>query len=171
MNKPAPVYVLFPYNFGFNVAAETLSVSLNQYKNHISPHFKNVPLRKITLKTCQDLLDTLDEQGKGKTLDDVHSILNMIFKAAVKNNLLQYNQLDMVFHTNHAQQHNSALSKDEKKRLLIFTVGTPQQFMFAIALYTRMIPNEYATVKLEGEFIVAGNSKRKNGKLSIRKFL
>ncbi len=85
MNKPAPVYVLFPYNFGFNVAAETLSVSLNQYKNHISPHFKNVPLRKITLKTCQDLLDTLDEQGKGKTLDDVHSILNMIFKAAVKN--------------------------------------------------------------------------------------
>ena len=162
MNKPAPVYVLFPYNFGFNVAAETLSVSLNQYKNHISPHFKNVPLRKITLKTCQDLLDTLDEQGKGKTLDDVHSILN---------NLLQYNQLDMVFHTKHAQQHNSALSKDEKKRLLIFTVGTPQQFMFAMALYTRMIPNEYATVKLEGEFIVAGNSKRKNGKLSIRKFL
>ena len=104
MNKPAPVYVLFPYNFGFNVAAETLSVSLNQYKNHISPHFKNVPLRKITLKTCQDLLDTLDEQGKGKTLDDVHSILNMIFKAAVKNNLLQYNPLDMVFHTKLAQR-------------------------------------------------------------------
>lgn len=151
------------------VTAETLRVSLNQYKNHISPHFNNAPLRKITPKACQELLDALDAQGKGKTLDDVHSILNMIFKAAVKHNLLQYNPLDMVFHTKHTQQHGSALSKDEEKQLLTSTAGTPQQLMFAIALYTGMRPNEYATAKLEGEFIVAVNSKRKNGKVEYKK--
>ena len=151
------------------VTAETLRVSLNQYKNHIAPHFNNAPLRKITPKACQDLLDVLDKQGKGKTLDDVHSILNMIFKAAVKHNLLQYNPLDMVFHTKHAQQHGSALSKNEEKQLLTSTAGTPQQLMFAIALYTGMRPNEYATAKLEDEFIIAVNSKRKNGKVEYKK--
>lgn len=32
-----------------------------------------------------------------------------------------------------------------------------------------MRPNEYATAKLEGEFIVAVNSKRKNGKIEYKK--
>lgn len=151
------------------VTAETLRVSLNQYKNHISPHFNNAPLRKITPKACQELLDSLEAQGKGKTLDDVFTILNIIFKAAVKHNLLQYNPLDMVFHTKHAQQHGSALTKKEEKQLLTSTAGTPQQLMFAIALYTGMRPNEYKTAIIEGDFIVANNSKRKNGKVELKK--
>ena len=151
------------------VKAETLRVGLNQYKNHIAPHFKNVHLRKITPKQCQELLDRLDEQGKGKTAYDVHSLLNMIFKAAVKHNLIHTNPMDMVFHTKHEQQHGTALTKDEEKLLLTSTAGTPQQLMFAIALYTGMRPNEYETAKLEGEFITAVNSKRKHGKVEYKK--
>ena len=70
---------------------------MNQYKNHLKPHFGNIPLKRITPKICQDLLDRLDEQGKGKTADDVHSLLNMIFKAAVKHNIIHSNPMDMVF--------------------------------------------------------------------------
>jgi hypothetical protein len=41
--------------------------------------------------------------------------------------------------------------------------------MFAIALYTGMRPNEYETARREGDFIVAKNSKRKNGKVEYKK--
>lgn len=151
------------------VKAETLRVGLNQYKNHIATHFRNVQLRKITPKQCQELLDSLDEQGKGKTADDVHSLLNMIFKAAVKHSLIHTNPMDMVFHPKHEQQHGTSLTKDEEKLLLSSTAGTPQQLMFAIGLYTGMRPNEYETARLDGEFITAVNSKRKHGKIEYKK--
>lgn len=151
------------------VKAETLRVGLNQYKNHLKSHFGNIPIKRITPKICQDLLDRLDEQGKGKTADDVHSLLNMIFKAAVKHSIIHSNPMDMVFHTKHEQQHGTALTKDEEKLLIEATAGTPQQLMFAIGLYTGMRPNEYETATLEGDFITAINSKRKNGKVEYKK--
>ena len=118
---------------------------------------------------CQELIDRLSEQGKGKTADDVYSLLNMIFKAAVKHNIIHTNPMDMVFHTKHEQQHGTALTKEEENLLLSSMAGTPQQLMFAIALYTGMRPNEYETAKLEGDFITAINSKRKNGKVKYKK--
>ena len=39
----------------------------------------------------------------------------------------------------------------------------------ALGLYTGMRPNEYKTAKIEGKFIVAVNSKRKNGKVEYKK--
>ena len=41
--------------------------------------------------------------------------------------------------------------------------------MFAVGLYTGMRPNEYETARLEDDFIVAVNSKRKNGKVEYKK--
>lgn len=151
------------------VAAETYRIGTNQFKNHLSPHFGSVPLRKITPKKCQELIDRLDEEGKGKTADDAFSLLNMIFKAAVKHCVLPNNPMDMVFHTKHERKHGSALSKEEETLLLDSTAGTPQQLMFAIGLYTGMRPNEYETARLEDDFIVAVNSKRKNGKVEYKK--
>lgn len=151
------------------VTAETLRIGLNQYKNHLKPHFGNIALKRITPKLCQDLIDRLCGEGKGKTADDVHSLLNMIFKAAIKHNVIHNNPLDMVFHTKHERKHGVALTKDEEKLLLSSTAGTPQQLMFAIALYTGMRPNEYKTARLEGDIIIAINSKRKNGKVEYKR--
>lgn len=135
------------------VCKETSRIGTNQYKNHIVPHFNNMHLKRITPKQCQELLDRLDEQGKGKTADDVFSLLNMIFKAAIKHSVLHINPMDMVFHTKHEHQHGSALTKDEERLLFASTQGTPYQLMFAVGLYTGMRPNEYETAKLEGNFI------------------
>lgn len=151
------------------VAAETLRVALNQYKNHILPHFEGVPLKKITPAKCQSLIDELANSGKGKTSDDVFTTLNLIFKAAVKHGLLTNNPMDMVFHQKHAQEHGKALTKDEEKKLLAETAGTPYQFIFALALYTGLRPNEYKTAYTDGSFIIANNSKRKNGKVELKK--
>ena len=93
----------------------------------------------------------------------------MIFKAAIKHAILQHNPMDMVFHAKHDRTHGSALSKDEERLLLERTAGTPYQTMFAVGLYTGMRPNEYYTAKVEGDFIIANNSKRKNGKVETKK--
>ena len=53
--------------------------------------------------------------------------------------------------------------------MLADTAATPYQQMFAVGLYTGMRPNEYYTAKVEGNFIVANNSKRKNGKTELKK--
>ena len=151
------------------VAACTLRVAKSQFKNHLSPHFKDVPIRRIVPKQCQMLLDGLEEQGKGKTAEEVFTLLNLIFKAAIKHGILKHNPLDMVFHKKHEREHGTALSKDEEKKLLTETAGTPYQQMFAVGLYTGMRPNEYFTAKVEGNFIVANNSKRKNGKVELKK--
>ena len=151
------------------VVASTLRVAKSQFKNHLSPYFGDVPIRRIVPKQCQALFDGLEERGKGKTAEDVFTLLNLVFKAAIKHGIIKHNPLDMVFHSKHEREHGTALTKNEEKKLLAETAGTPYQQMFAVGLYTGMRPNEYYTAKVKGDFIVASNSKRKNGKTELKK--
>ena len=144
------------------VSASTYRVAMSNYKNHVLPHFGDMPIKQITADKCQDLLDRLIAHDKPRTEENVHTMLNMLFKAAIKHGI-------MVFHSKHEREHGTALTKEEEKKLLAETAGTPYQQMFAIGLYTGMRPNEYYTAKVEGDFIVANNSKRKNGKTELKK--
>ena len=147
----------------------TYRVAMSNYKNHVLPHFGDMALKQITADKCQELLDRLIEEDKMRTEENVFTMLNMIFKAAVKHGVMAHNPIDMVFHTKHEREHGKALTKDEELKLLNETAGTPYQKMFAIGLYTGLRPNEYKTVVIDGDFIVANNSKRKNGKVELKK--
>lgn len=151
------------------VCEETYRVTLSNFKNHVLPHFGDMPLTSITADKCQELLDKLIAEDKVRTEENVFSMLNMLFKAAVKHTVMKHNPMDMVFHTKHEREHGKALTKDEEKLLLSSTEGTPYQQMFAIGLYTGLRPNEYKTAYIEDGFIVANNSKRKNGKAELKK--
>lgn len=151
------------------VAEQTYKNTINRYNYHVKPTFGNAPLDKIYPKQCQDLIDKLSNEGKGKTTDEVFSVLNSIFRMAVKHALIVHNPMDVVFHAKHATKHGAALTKDEERQLLDATAGTPYQLMFAVALYTGMRPNEYYHAKIVGDFIVTINSKRKNGKVEYKK--
>ncbi len=151
------------------VCNESYRIAQSNYRNHVLPHFGNVPLSSITAHKCQELIDRLEDEDKKRTSENVATILNMIFTAAIKHTVLQHNPMDMVFHTKHQREHGKALSKDEERKLLEKTAGTPYQLMFAVGLYTGMRPNEYKTAVIEGDFIVANNSKRKNGKVELKR--
>ena len=151
------------------VCDETFRVTLSNYKNHVLPHFGNMRLSSVTADKCQQLLDCLIEQDKLRTEENVYTMLNMLFKAAVKHAVIEHNPMDMVFHTKHEREHGKALTKEEELKLLTETEGTPYQQMFAVALYTGLRPNEYKTAYIENGFIVANNSKRKNGKPELKK--
>lgn len=151
------------------VDTQTYRIALSQYKNHLEPRFGTMPLKAITPKPCQELIDELFAQGKGRTAEDIFTRLNVIFKAAIKHNVLFSNPMDMVILNDYERTHGSALTKDEERKLLTETAGTPYQLMFSVALYTGLRPNEYATARIEGAFIVAKNSKRKNRKIEYKR--
>ena len=151
------------------VTAQTYKTETNRYKNHIQPLFGSLPIKSITPGMCQQLLDGITAKGYGKTADEVHGRLNQIFEAAIKHGLIKFNPLDIVVFIPHECEHGIALTKEEERRLLELTAGTVWQLMFAVALYTGLRPNEYASARIEGAFIVAVNSKRKNKKVEYKK--
>lgn len=151
------------------VTEKTYKTDYNRYKRYLQPYFEEIPLVKITPKDCQDLLDDLEEEGKGKTAGELYSLLSVIFKTAMLHRLIDYNPLDIVIHTKHESQHGVALTKEEEKKLLEKTNDVILRNALALGLYTGMRPNEYKTAKIEGNFIVAVNSKRKNGKIEYKK--
>ena len=151
------------------VCERTAKNEIGRYEKHIKPYFKNTPLAAITPLACQKLLDELIGRGLGKTAAEVKSILNGIFAMAIRHNLIKHNPLDVVFFVKPESEHGKALTREEERKLLSDTAGTPYQLMFAVALYTGLRPNEYKTARIEGQFIIAVNSKRKNRKVEYKR--
>ncbi|MCM1043282.1 MAG: site-specific integrase [Corallococcus sp.] len=151
------------------VVSKTYKVTLGKYNLHLKPVFENAPLKSITTFDCQKIIDNLNEQQKYKTAEDAFGLLNGIFKMAMRHGIVTANPMDLVFQQKHERKHGSALTKAQEQTLLAETANTPYQLMFAVALYTGMRPNEYYFAKIQGDFIVTINSKRKNGKVEYKK--
>ncbi len=151
------------------VSAQTYYNDMCRYKNHVYPRFGKKTIMGITPGECQQFLDSFLEKGMTKTNNELYSLLNGIFKMAIAHNLMTQNPLSIVVIEKHQCKHGKALSKVEEKQLLEGLSGTKYQKIMAIALYTGLRPNELETAKVEGDFIVARNSKRKGGKIEHKK--
>lgn len=144
------------------VAPKTMSNDMSRYNTHIAPAFAQMPLSAITPEHVQRVIDGLHDRQK--TAHEVFTLINIVMKVAIKHNLITHNPCDLVLLTDYEKQHGKALTKDEERKLLRVTEGTPYQVMFAVALYTGLRPNEYNTARIENGFIVARNSKQHDGK-------
>ena len=151
------------------VAKRTFQVDMSRYNLYLKPYFKEKSIKQITPIECQKLIDSLNECGKGKTADEVYSLLSIILKVAISHNIITKNPLNIVFHQKHQTEHGSALKRSEEAFFITALQGNKLLPVFALALYTGLRPNELYTAKIEGPFIVAKNSKRKNGKIEYKK--
>ncbi len=149
------------------VSKATFNTDLNRYKKHLQPHFKQTPLKRILPSDCKSLLDNIKSQGLGKTADELYSLMNIIFKSAIAHGLLDRNPLDIVMHTQHETESGTALSKQEE--ILLKESSAQYAPWFMLMLYTGIRPNEFDSVKIEGKFIIAINSKRKNKKIHYKR--
>ena len=129
------------------VTEKTYKTDYNRYKKYLQPYFEEVPIIKITPKDCQDLMDNLEEEGKGKTAEELYALMSVIFKMAMLHRLIDYNPLDIVIHTKHESEHGVALTKAEEKQLLSQTSDPILKNALALGLYTGIRPNEYKTAK------------------------
>ncbi len=151
------------------VATRTYEADMHRYKKYIQPAFGDKQLQSITPEHCQNLIDTILAEGKGKTAEEIHSLLSIIFKGAIAHGLMDKNPLNLVVRMKHEGKHGTALTKDEEKLLLNAYPNTKYQTIFALALYTGLRPNEYNTAKIEGNFIIAINSKRKHKRVEYKR--
>ncbi len=143
------------------VAENTFKGDISRYKGHLLPYFKEKPLKKITPGECQELLDKLNAAGKHKTAEELHSLLQSIFKAAIAHSVLDKNPLDIVIKEVHEREHGKALSSEEIALLKERARGTYCEQSFMIYLYAGLRPNEIESVHIENGFIISINSKRK----------
>ena len=151
------------------VAELTYKIDCMRYRNHIKPKLGSMPLQKVSPAHCQTIIDTLTKDGKGKTANEVYSLLSIIFKGAIAHKLIKDNPLAIVVKEKYESKHGSALSKEEELKLLTAYKGTKYEVLFALALYTGLRPNEYKTATIESDFIVAVNSKRKTKKVEYKR--
>lgn len=151
------------------VAKRTLESDMLRYRKYLLPHFGETKLKKITPSNCKQLLDKVKKEGKGKTADELHSLMNVIFKSAIAHGIIERNPLDVVLHLQHAKESGKALSKDAELRLKNGLQSSPYLSVFMVALYTGLRPNELKTIEIKDGFVIAQNSKRKNGKVEYKK--
>ncbi len=151
------------------VSKLTYDTDWHRYQKYILPAFGDMQFNNITPEHCQTLIDSITAEGKGKTAEEIHSLLSIIFKGAIAHGLMDKNPLALVVKIKHESKHGTALTKDEEKLLLGTYPNTKYQTLFALVLHTGLRPNEYNTARIEGQFIVAVNSKRKNKRVEYKK--
>lgn len=146
------------------VAAQTYRCDLSRYKTHLQPYFGEKPLKKITPSDCKAILKKVKDEGKGKTADDLYSLMNGTFNCAITHRVLDFNPLDTVLHIQHDREEGQALTPEEEEKLLAWLPTSDCMAEMALMLFCGLRPNEMEDKKnppvIEGEFIKAVNSKR-----------
>lgn len=142
------------------VAQLTYENDEHRLKKYILPALGKKKIRQITPSDCEALVKSLSDAGKGKTADEVYSILSIIFKGAIAHNLIERNPIAIVPRVTYETKHGKALSHEEVEALLERLRGTQFEVVYALALFTGLRPNELKTATVEGKMIVAINSKQ-----------
>jgi integrase len=151
------------------VAENTYKNDLSRLKVHLFPAFARFDIKKITPQDCQELLDKLMEQGKCKTAVEIYNILSCIFKAAIAHDVLTKNPLNIVEKPTYDQENGKALTKGEEQTLLTALNGSIFAVPVALGLFCGLRPNELKTAKIQGDFIIAVNSKRHSKKIEHKR--
>lgn len=149
------------------VVPQTLRTDLCRFNGYLKPFFKEIPLKHITPVLCRDMLADVESAGRYKTCTELHSLLNRIFQCAIAHDVIEKNPLSSVLRVDYEKTSSTVLTPEEERILLDGVKGDPIfETAFALALYTGLRPGELHTAVLDGDFIVAQNSKRKRKKRS-----
>ena len=151
------------------IAEQTYKCDINRIKKHIFPALGKMSIKQITPDKCQTLIQSIQSAGKGKTADEIYSLLSIIFKGAIAYGIIDKSPLTIVQPPKHVYKNGVALSKAEEKLLLTSLTEPNYLIAVAISLYTGLRPNELPSAEIKGNFIVALNSKRKNGKVEYKR--
>lgn len=148
------------------VAEKTFRTDINRYNRYLKPYFDETPLKKITPSTCKALLDEVKGQGKGKTADELYSLMNAVFNAAITHRIIDFNPLATVLHIQHDREEGKALAPKDEEKLLAW-LSSPAcdcacelSLLLFCGLRANEMENEKNPPQICDRFIKAVNSKR-----------
>lgn len=146
-----------------NVGAGTYETQYRCLQMHVLPKLGELHVRQITPMKCQELLNGILSEGKGRTAETVKFILGEVLNAAVGEKLISDSPMKYVKIPKHQRQNGTALSSEEIRRFLEACENSPYRKQFAVYLYTGIRRNELHGAVFEGEFIVVPCGKCRKG--------
>lgn len=152
-----------------NVEEKTYNIQHRCLELHILPQFGSISLRQITPIKCQQLLNGLIAEGKGRTAETVKFILGEIFRAAMGEKLITANPMDYVKIPQHIRVNGCALSLSEVTAFRSAAQRSPYYRLFMVYLYTGIRRNELHSMQVEGDFLSVICGKCRKGQKKRRR--
>lgn len=154
----------------FNVTERTFKMLYNRLCKYILPIIGDLQFKQITPLKCQALLNSILDEGKGRTAEDVKFILGEIFRAAVGEKLTSDNPMQFVKIPKHQRENGTALSLQEISDFIKACSSSAYQKQLMVLLYTGIRRNELHSAIFSENFITVACGKcRKGQKQMYRK--
>ena len=130
---------------------------------------RNTPISAV--KTLD--LDKVMKEVKPRKYEELRTLFNGIFKYAVASGLIQNNPVSLIKFKRAERQNREALSKDEISAFLT-RIKEPKfdsvrQFAYTLYFFGLRPCEVDEETHIEGNFLIARNRKRKNGKIEYKK--
>ena len=109
---------------------------------------------------------------EGRLYEDLRVILNSVFKYSIASGLITHNPMALIPFKKATRNSRRALTNEELKKMLnrlnMDEFGAYKQ-TFLILLFFGLRPCELEDARFDGDFLIARNAKRKNGKIEYKK--
>ncbi len=123
-----------------------------------------------TIRTID--LDNILKDLKPRLYEDLRTVFNSVFKYAIGCGIITYNPVALIQFKKADRIARRALTKEEQQ-LLLNRLYLPEyaayRTPFLVMLYFGLRPCELEEAHFEGDFLIARNAKRKNGKIEYKK--
>lgn len=131
-----------------NVGAKYLSQIRNRLKNHINPVIGQMPIGRITLIECQQILNRASKLSKS-TITKLSQELHFYFQTAVDSNLIPKNPAEKLTRPKGYSNKRRSLTPEERAAFLKVAKTDKRFILFELMLYCGCRPEEAAEVKYD----------------------
>ena len=155
------------YKYGTLCEKEHTRFRTNFY--NLPEELRNKPINAITTLD----LDKVMKEVKPRKYEELRTLFNGIFKYAMASGILTHNPVALIKFKRSERQSRGALSEDEIKafleRIKAAKYDSIRQFAYILYFFGLRPCEIDEEAHREGEFLIARNRKRKNGKIEYKK--
>lgn len=131
-------------------------------RKHIAPFFVGKKIDELTATDCQRLLVSIQEQNKGRTVEEVRNILSWISGAAVADQLLPADVMARVQTLPHRRTCGKSIPADLMRPFLARVPETPAEVALLFLAYSGVRPCELFALSFDDcGFVTVRTAKRK----------
>lgn len=149
-----------------NVCEENYKNHISQIKNHIAPHFDGVLISQVTATMCQQLLNKVLQEGKGRLAEDLNSLLKWICEAALSDGILTVNPMGNVKIPKHFRAEGKQIPVQIMAQYLAKSPENRSDYCIWLITYSGIRPCELKTVIFDNGFMTIKNAKQSRNKKS-----
>lgn len=138
---------------------------LSIIRQHLQPRVGALPLQQLRSAHVHALYAELREKGLSeRTISHVHALLHLALRAAVKQELLLRNPMDLVTAPRPKRTEMRTLTPEEMQRLLEASLGTEVELLIHLAVHTGLRRSEilglrWADIDLAGGYLMVVRSR------------